>query len=123
MVFLAALPINSQLAQVLGFAVPLMLVVSANLFAPVIEVADGNLKAGRMLVPLAAIGRASSYSGDEARLQRGPKLSQNAQKLFRGDIDGVIRIEITDPEDPTDYLLISTRRGDELARALGANRT
>lgn len=123
MVFLAALPINSQLALVLGFTVPILLVLFANLIAPVIEVTDGNLRAGRMLVPLGAIGQAVTYSGEEARLQRGPKLSQDSQKLFRGDIDGVIRIEITDPEDPTDYLLISTRRGEELARALGANRT
>ena len=123
MVYLAALPISSALAAVLGMAVPILLVLLANLMAPVIELSHEDLRAGRMTVPLSAVGEATAFSGDEARLQRGPQLSPNAQKLFRGDIDGVIRIEIKDPEDPTDYLLISSRRAGELARALGANRT
>jgi hypothetical protein len=30
----------------------------------------------------------------------------------------VVRVELTDPEDPTPYWLVSSRRPDALARAL-----
>lgn len=83
--------------------------------------ADGVLAAGKMRVPLYALGQAEHFTGDQARFERGPGLSPGAQILFKGDIDGVVKIDVTDQSDPTKYLLISTRKGAELVSALRAN--
>ena len=123
MVFLAALPINETLSWVLGISVPATLVLLANLSAPVIELSDSTLRVGKMKLPLTIIGTVEVHAGDQARYERGPGLSSATQRLFRGDIDQVVKIEVLDPHDPTDFLLFSSRRGEELAIALAANRT
>lgn len=58
------------------------------------------------------------FHDEEARLVKGPKLSPAAILLLRGDIGPVVKIEIADPQDPTPYLLLSSRRARELVRAL-----
>ena len=123
MVFLAALPINETLSWVLGISVPATLILLANLSAPVIELSDSALRVGKMKLPLTIIGKVEVHAGDQARYERGPGLSAATQRLFRGDIDQVVKIEVLDPQDPTDFLLFSSRRGEELAIALAANRT
>lgn len=123
MVYLAALPINPVLGVVLGVAVPSVLIVAANLLSPVITLDGDVLRVGKMQLPTSELGPAKVYSGEEARFERGPGLSPGSQRLFRGDIDKVVKIPVTDPDDPTEYVLFSCRRGEDLAVALGADRT
>ena len=100
-------------------AVVLALCVAGLLQAsPRIVVADGELRAGRAHVPLHLVGRAQGFVGEEARLQRGPRLDARAFLVLRGWVDPVVRIELTDPHDPTPYWLVSTRRPDRLAATL-----
>lgn len=122
MVFLASLPISEPLAYVLALAVPITLISLAIMTSPVIELDESRLVVGRMQLPIEILGPATSFSGEEARFERGPGLSHLSQRLFRGDIDGVVRVEISDPKDPTDYVIFSSRRAAELAVALGADR-
>jgi hypothetical protein len=121
MVLLAAIPFSAGLAYFLAVAVPLGLIGFFVLRAPIILLADDVLVAGRMRVPLHALGQAEHFTGDQARFERGPGLSPGAQTLFKGDIDGVVKIEVTDQSDPTKYLLLSTRKGQELVSALSTN--
>lgn len=123
MVFLAALPINQTLSWVLGITVPAALIALANLSSPVIELKDSVLRVGRMKLPLEVLGALEIHTGEKARYERGPGLSPATQRLFRGDIDQVVKVEVLDPRDPTDFLLFSSRRGEELAVALAADRT
>lgn len=123
MVYLAALPISEVLALALGILVPAALIAVVNLRAPSVVLTDQMLSAGPMQIPLRAIGTVEVFSGEPARVQRGPSLSANSQLLFRGDVDSLVKIEIVDSEDPTDFVLISTRRAEALAVALGANRS
>lgn len=123
MVLLAALPFSSVLAMVLALTVPLGLIVVVFLTAPTLSLQDAELKIGRMRIPVAALGEAQLFEGEAARFERGPGLSPGSQRLFRGDIAAVVRIEIADPSDPTEYVLFSTRKGKELVSALDANRT
>ncbi|MER3390045.1 MAG: DUF3093 domain-containing protein [Microcella sp.] len=88
--------------------------------APVIEVADGALTAGRARIPLSLLGAVQVARGEDARQARGPGLDARAWLLLRGDVDPVVRITIDDDDDPTPYWLISSRRPDELALAIGA---
>ena len=75
-----------------------------------------------MKLPRSVLGTAEAFSKDEARFQRGPGLSPGTQRLFRGDIDSVVKIKIEDPKDPTDFVLFSSRRAQELVSALNADR-
>jgi hypothetical protein len=121
MVLLAALPFGLELGIALGILVPSALIALVSTLAPTVIVAS-DFRAGRFSVPLEAIGEVEGFSGEQARLQRGPKLDARAQLLLRGDIDSVVRIEIIDPQDPTPYLLISTRNPEQLVAALRADR-
>jgi hypothetical protein len=39
--------------------------------------------------------------------------------LLRGYVPTAVRVEVSDPDDPTPYLYLSTRRPEQLARVLG----
>ncbi len=121
MVLLAALPFSAGLAYVLAFLVPVGLILFFVLRAPRITLGDDYLEVGRMRVPVSALGEAYFFQGDAAAFERGPGLSPGSQRLFRGDIDGVVKVIVSDEKDPTEYLLFSSRRGAELVSALGAN--
>jgi hypothetical protein len=83
-----------------------------------IEVTPDGLRAGRARIERRFVGAATASDGPEATAERGVRLDARAWMLVRGWIPGVVRIEITDPEDPTPYWLVSSRRPEELARAL-----
>lgn len=86
--------------------------------SPVIEVTDGELRAGRARIQRRFLGTASGYEGSEATLQRGQRLDARAWLLIRGWVKPVVRVDVIDPEDPAPYWLLSTRRPDQLARVL-----
>nr|WP_284301161.1 DUF3093 family protein [Homoserinibacter gongjuensis] len=50
--------------------------------------------------------------------ERGVRLHADAWLLIRGWIPDVVRVELDDPQDPTPYWIISSRRADELAAAI-----
>lgn len=89
-------------------------------WTPRIEVSDGVLRVGRAHVPLQLLDGAEALSGEPARLARGPQLDARAYLCLRGWIPAVVRIHLADPQDPTPYWLVSTRRPDALLAALGA---
>ena len=81
-----------------------------------------TIAVARINVPLEALGKALVVPEDEVRSERGPKLSPASKFMIRGDIKHLVKVPVTDEADPTTYLLISTRRPEELASALNANR-
>ncbi len=89
---------------------------------PRVEVADGELRAGRARLPLSMVSGARAAHGMEAVEERGVSLHADAWLLIRGWIPDVVRVELADPDDPTPYWLISSRRADELAAAIEAAR-
>ena len=122
MVLLASLPFGTGLAIALGLMVPLGLNLVVQLLAPRITVANGRLVADRISVPISALGKASGLSKEEFSMALGPKAYPRAQLMIRGYVPGGVKIEVADPEDPTPYLLISSRNPEKLAVALDANR-
>jgi hypothetical protein len=122
MVFLAAAPFGIPLAVGLGLFAAAALILLLQLRAPSIQITNDSLRVGRINLPTRALGECEVYSGTAAFEQRGPKLDPRAARLIVGDIDGVIKIAIDDPSDPTPYLLLSTRNGSEICAALTATR-
>lgn len=91
--------------------------------SPRILVTGGELRAGRAHIPLKLLGPVQGFVGEAARQERGPRLDARAFLVLRGWVDPVVRIELTDPHDPTPYWLVSTRHPDLLAAALHAEGT
>ena len=122
LVLLSVLPVSQSGAVVMAGLVPVALVLLSIFSAPTIQIPE-NIRAGRINVPLSALGEAFGLEGDQMKTERGPGLSPAAQFVIRGDIKFMVKVRVTDPNDPTAYLLISTRNPSGLASAINANRS
>jgi hypothetical protein len=83
-----------------------------------IRVVGDSLIAGEAKVPVTALGEAEILNAEEARAWRTHKADTRAFLLLRAYIPTALRVEVTDPEDPTPYLYLSTRQPQRLAQAL-----
>jgi hypothetical protein len=97
------------------FAIEAVLLV---LSTPSVSVTTRTVQVGRASIERSLIGGAAAHRGKDATAERGTRLNGLAYMCIRGWIDPVVRIEITDPSDPTPYWLTSTRRPEELAAAI-----
>ncbi|MDQ0949070.1 hypothetical protein QFZ24_002993 [Streptomyces phaeochromogenes] len=88
-----------------------------------IRVVAGSLIAGDAKIPVSALGEAHVLDPEETRAWRTFKADTRAFMLLRSYIPTALRVEVTDPADPTPYLYLSTREPERLAAALEAART
>lgn len=87
-------------------------------FAPRIRVDEGGLQAGRARIDHHWIGGIDVFLGNDARVQKGTGLDARAWLVIVPWITPVVRIEITDGEDPAPYWLLSSRRPEQLRDAI-----
>ncbi|TDC22552.1 DUF3093 domain-containing protein [Streptomyces sp. 8K308] len=87
-----------------------------------IRVVADSLVAGEARIPLTALGEARALDAEEARAWRTHRADARAHMLLRAYIPTAVRVEVTDPEDPTPYLYLSTRQPNRLTAALTAHR-
>ncbi|WP_435598847.1 DUF3093 domain-containing protein [Streptomyces anulatus] len=83
-----------------------------------IRVVAGALVAGDARIPLSALGEPEVLDAEEARAWRTHKADARAFMLLRGYVKTAVRVEVTDPDDPTPYVYLSTRNPQGLAAAL-----
>ncbi|MFE0250132.1 DUF3093 domain-containing protein [Streptomyces sp. NPDC059010] len=83
-----------------------------------IRVVGDLLIAGEAKIPVRALGEAHVMDQEEARAWRTHKADTRAFLLLRAYIPTALRVEVTDPEDPTPYLYLSTREPERLAEAI-----
>jgi hypothetical protein len=88
-----------------------------------IRVVGGLLIAGEAKIPVTALGEAEILDPEEARAWRTYKADTRAFLLLRAYIPRALRVQVTDPADPTPYLYLSTREPERLAEALEQART
>jgi len=93
-------------------------VVASSYGAVRIRIVGDSLVAGEAKVPLTALGEAEILDAEEARAWRTYKADTRAFLLLRAYIPTAVRVEVTDPEDPTPYLYLSTREPERLVEAL-----
>jgi hypothetical protein len=97
-------------------------VVASAYGSPRIRIVGDSLIAGEAKIPVTALGKAEILDKEEARAWRTYKADTRAFLLLRAYIPGALRVEVTDPRDPTPYLYLSTREPERLAQALRAAR-
>jgi hypothetical protein len=115
-VFLPVGPAAAAAGAVVGAVATLLLLVRSTV---TLQVADGLLTAGRARIPVGLLGAAEVLDPDRMRRATGPELDARAYLLLRGWLRGGVRVPVRDPQDPTPYWLLSSRRPDELVAAIG----
>ncbi|MFE5409693.1 DUF3093 domain-containing protein [Microbacterium sp. NPDC056569] len=118
MAALVVTPIDTTVALVVGAVVGVLLIALLILAAPVIEVRDGELRAGRAHIGVEFLGAGEVHVGEDARHARGAGLDPRSWHLIRGGVDGVAVFPVTDADDPTTAWVISSRTPDRLAAAV-----
>ncbi|MFD3480751.1 DUF3093 domain-containing protein [Streptomyces sp. NPDC058695] len=84
-----------------------------------IRVEADSLVAGDAKIPLSALGDTEILDAEGARAWRTYKADPRAFMLLRSYVPTALRVDVTDPQDPTPYLYLSTRDPKGLAKALG----
>ncbi|MFE3327326.1 DUF3093 domain-containing protein [Streptomyces sp. NPDC059176] len=87
-----------------------------------IRVVADSLVAGSARIPVSALGEAEALDAEEARAWRSYKADPRAFMVLRSYVTTAVRVPVTDPEDPTPYVYLSTRDPQGLVAALGAVR-
>jgi hypothetical protein len=97
---------------------PLTVLLIVRMGSAKVEVSGGELRAGAAHIPLDLLGEVEIIPPEERRRAMGPNLDPAAYVVHRGWVKPLVRVRVNDPEDPTPYWMISTRRPDELAAAI-----
>jgi hypothetical protein len=99
------------------------LAVTAALFvrsAVRIVVDDASIRVGRALIEHRYIAAAQALDADQTRRRAGVEADARAHLVLRPYVRTAVEITLDDPADPVPYWLVSTRRPEALAAALGA---
>ncbi|MCC9309262.1 DUF3093 domain-containing protein [Kitasatospora sp. RB6PN24] len=83
-----------------------------------IRIVQGSLVAGQARIPVSALGEALPLDAAEAIAWRSSKADPRAFMLLRSYVRTALKVQVTDPADPTPYLYLSTRDPQALAAAL-----
>jgi DUF3093 family protein len=123
MIGIAFVPVDVRLAVVLAVAALGAGVAVLVSTAPVVRVDGSTFRAGTAAIPVELLGSAVALDATEARAELGPRLDARAYLCLRGWIHTAVRVELRDPQDPTPYWIVSTRRPTALVGALADART
>lgn len=85
-----------------------------------VRVRGGVLHAGKAHIPVAYVGEVEALDTEATRRVAGVDADARAFLVLRPYLKRSVKIEITDPDDPTPYWLVHTRHPKELAAALTA---
>ncbi len=85
-----------------------------------IRVADGTFRAGRAQIEVRHLGAATALDQAATRRVAGVDADARAYLLLRPYLKRAVRVDLTDPDDPAPYWLVSTRHPEALAAALAS---
>jgi hypothetical protein len=106
----------------IGYAVAVPLFVGALVWLgrARVRVSDDELRVGSAVLPLRYVGRVDVVRKEDKQAALGPELDPAAYLLHRAWIGPAVRVEVTDPDDPTPYWVFSVRDTDGLLAVLRA---
>lgn len=119
--WLVAMPILPNYSPLVAIGVTALAMGLVTLASPKIEIRDEALLAGRIRIPLAQLGAVEVYCGEERRRSLGVELDARAQLCTSPWVDCVLKVQVLDESDPVPYLVISTRKPEELRNLLSSN--
>ena len=103
---------------VTGVAAALLAALLVGYGAAEVSVGGGELRAGRARIEGHHLGTATALDPEATRRLAGVEADARAYLLLRPYLKRAVRVEVTDPADPTPYWLVSTRHPGALVTAL-----
>jgi hypothetical protein len=85
-----------------------------------ITVSTNEVRVGRAMIELAYVGGCTPLDAEQSRRRSGPEADARAYLVLRPYLATVVELTVDDPDDPTPYWLVGTRRPQELAAAVSA---
>jgi hypothetical protein len=113
-------PINTTVAIIVGIVGFVALITLLAVLTPTVTVTADLFVAGRARVPLTLIDRVDQLTPEEWRRARGIDADARAYECTRAWLPTGVKITLADPEDPTPYWLVSSRRADALTAAVSS---
>lgn len=86
-----------------------------------VRLSGGELRVGPAHVPVRHLGQVQVIHPSAKRRALGPDLDPAAFMRHSAWVGPMLRVELTDPQDPTPYWIFSVRRAEELAALLRAS--
>jgi hypothetical protein len=83
-----------------------------------VRVTGDVLQVGQATLARRFVGRVEVVDRRNKQAALGPELDPAAYVLHRGWVGPLVRVEVTDPDDPTPYWVFSVREPDRLLSAL-----
>lgn len=83
--------------------------------------ADAELWVGEAHLPLRFAGEVAVIGKNDKRRALGPGLDPAAHLVHRGWIGPLVRVHLSDPDDPTPYWIFSTRHPQRVAELVRAS--
>jgi hypothetical protein len=83
-----------------------------------VEITEDELRVGKARLPLRFVGEVDVVDRERKRKALGPELDPAAFVVHRGWVGPIVRVHLTDPEDPTPYWVFSTRKPEAVAELL-----
>jgi hypothetical protein len=117
--WLTFLPINEPAGLWSGIAATVLIVLAMFAKSARIVVSEDYLRVANATIERKHISRVEVVGKQEAFAARGRELDPRAWIHFQGSVPTLLRVDINDPADPTPYWLFSTRKPEEIKRALG----
>lgn len=115
--WLVLAPINADLGLVLGIAATALSIWIRFAMSKKITVSEDFLQIGKAAIPRSVLGQAIAIIPSEQFNERGPRLDARAFVALKA-LGGLVKVEIVDSNDPTPYILISTRKPTQFVEAL-----
>lgn len=110
-------PLNADFGLILGIFATVFSVWIRFALSKRIVLTDQELIVGKARIPRDVLGKVTVIEKSEQFAEKGPKLDARAYVALKA-LNGLVKIENTDAADPTPYILVSTRKPEQLRQAL-----
>ncbi len=117
-VWLVGAPFNTNIGALVGLLIAGIATFMKLSNSKHIKVSKDSLELGSAIIPREFLGEISEISKSEQFYERGARLDARAFVFIKYGLPEMVKIDLTDPDDPTPYLLISTRNAAGLRAAL-----
>lgn len=111
------LPLNIVVGAGVGVGLWLGAVGILWVFAPRVSVDQRGVRAGKAHIDHQFVTNVEVFKKEEARVQRGPQLDARAWMVIVPWVDPVMKITVSDPDDPTPYWLVSCKHPERFQAA------
>lgn len=112
------MPQSLELGIVVGVISYALLVIVFTLMSRRIDVHGSSLTAGHATIDVQHLGEMTPLDPHDLRISIGHRADARAFLMVSGWVKTGVKVAITDPEDPTPYWIITTRKPEELIEAL-----